>query len=179
MKASHFKLAGTLFLFALLFLWMFGPILFSSRPDPTKDWIGKQIPEGKVFIEPEKQIPISQVLSANKNILSFWADWCAPCVHELPQVNKNYAELKNNGILVTLINVNSGVPYKIYPEMKAWLISQKLTNLVSLFDFNGIYMDSFQIPSLPLHVATDAQGKILWMVEGMIDWDLKSLEERF
>lgn len=179
MTRPKLKLVLSFFLALLLGLWIFGPILFNTPTDNGKKWLGLNLPEGSIFESPEKEKPFKDLVSTPQNVLSFWADWCGPCVYEMPQINKNYMALKAAGITVNMVNVNSGIPDRIYPEMKAWLISQKLNMLSTLFDFNSMYLEKFQMQSLPMHVGYDSSGKIIWITEGMIDWEVESIKQRF
>ena len=39
-------------------------------------------------------------------IINFWATWCAPCVHELPEFNKLYDYYKSKPVKVLLISLD-------------------------------------------------------------------------
>lgn len=42
----------------------------------------------------------------NKQVLVFFASWCAPCKKGIEMLNKHKKHLKNNGIQIVLINFN-------------------------------------------------------------------------
>ena len=37
---------------------------------------------------------------------TFWATWCAPCIQELPHLNKFYKKYKNDGLSILAINID-------------------------------------------------------------------------
>ena len=48
-------------------------------------------------------------LSAQKGkvvVITFWATWCAPCLQELPHLNKFYKKHKKDGLTVLAINTD-------------------------------------------------------------------------
>jgi peroxiredoxin len=48
-------------------------------------------------------------LSAQKGkvvVITFWATWCAPCIQELPHLNKFYKKYKDDGLMVLAINID-------------------------------------------------------------------------
>jgi thiol-disulfide isomerase/thioredoxin len=58
-------------------------------------------------------------------IINFWATWCAPCVHELPEFNalqKHYANMPVKILLVSL-DFKEDYPYKL----SRFVEKQKLT----------------------------------------------------
>ena len=149
-----------------------------EKRDVGAEWRGKKIPEGLLYSDIKNSSKLSSLLKPGKNIFSFWATWCAPCVHELPMIEQNLESLINAGINVHLINLDQGLPEKVVPEVGAWIISKKLT-LQTLYDFHSKYMDELGLSSLPAHLGVEADGTISWVAEGEIDWDLANIQERF
>jgi len=39
-------------------------------------------------------------------VITFWATWCAPCIQELPHLNKFYKKHKDDGLVVLAINID-------------------------------------------------------------------------
>ena len=39
-------------------------------------------------------------------IINFWATWCKPCIEELPDFEKTYAEQKSNGVEMILVSLD-------------------------------------------------------------------------
>ncbi|HPF24063.1 MAG TPA: TlpA disulfide reductase family protein [Hyphomonas sp.] len=69
---------------------------------------------------------IGDALEAGKDgwvILNFWASWCAPCVHELPEMGEAAPIYAERG--VTLIAVNTDVMRRDTPESARDLFAKK------------------------------------------------------
>lgn len=43
-------------------------------------------------------------------LLSTWATWCEPCRKEMPQLERLYAERRDDGLVVVAVNVNAAGP---------------------------------------------------------------------
>jgi thiol-disulfide isomerase/thioredoxin len=56
-------------------------------------------------------------------VLNFWASWCAPCVHELPEMGEAAPLYAEKG--VTLLTVNTDLMRKDTPESARALFSEK------------------------------------------------------
>ena len=37
-------------------------------------------------------------------VINYWAEWCGPCRHEIPEFNQLHAERKTNGLVVLGVN---------------------------------------------------------------------------
>ncbi|MEO1361290.1 MAG: TlpA disulfide reductase family protein [Pseudomonadota bacterium] len=83
-----------------------------SLPDGVPDF-----PFGTPFLEPKSDYhwpalnerDIQALLDAEKDnwvILNFWATWCAPCIHELPDMNNASAPLAEIGVSLIALNVD-------------------------------------------------------------------------
>ncbi|MBX7153212.1 TlpA family protein disulfide reductase, partial [bacterium] len=55
-------------------------------------------------------------------LLNIWATWCGPCIKEIPELKEIHAELKNNGVVVLGVLLDSESPEKakpiVYDELK-------------------------------------------------------------
>lgn len=83
-----------------------------SLPDGVQDF-----PFGLPFLEPKSDYhwpaldapDIQAMLDAEKDnwvILNYWATWCAPCIHELPDMNDASAPLSEIGVSLIALNVD-------------------------------------------------------------------------
>ncbi len=39
--------------------------------------------------------------------INYWASWCAPCLHEIPEINHFYQQYKNKNIMVFGVNYDA------------------------------------------------------------------------
>jgi len=52
-------------------------------------------------------------------LINFWASWCAPCIVEMPSLQKAAKQLQPDGIDVLLISVDRGGPRKALPVLQS------------------------------------------------------------
>jgi thiol-disulfide isomerase/thioredoxin len=48
--------------------------------------------------------------------INYWASWCAPCLHEIPEINHFYQQYKNKNIMVFGVNYD-GLPLEQQREL--------------------------------------------------------------
>jgi peroxiredoxin len=53
-------------------------------------------------------------------LLNFWGTWCGPCRAEIPDLNRLYAEHKDEGLEIVGITIKSGTEKQISEFMKKW-----------------------------------------------------------
>ena len=69
----------------------------------------KQLPDINLKTLEGKPINAKQLAQKGKiTVISFWATWCAPCVKELPLLEKLNAENRES-IKITLINLDFAI----------------------------------------------------------------------
>ena len=100
-------------------------------------------------------------------ILNFWATWCAPCVREMPQLNRLSAFVSDNLIEVLAISEDlNGL--KSVPKFYK---SYNLNDIPILIDKKGKLMRSFAGKGIPLTVLINQYGQEVGRVVGQAEWD--------
>jgi thiol-disulfide isomerase/thioredoxin len=101
-------------------------------------------------------------------LVNLWASWCAPCVKELPTLDKLAAMHRDDGQLgVVAISQDSG------PEasVKAFLAKLKIKDLGAYHDPKMNLSASLGPETvLPTSILFDAQGREVWRYVGDLDW---------
>jgi thiol-disulfide isomerase/thioredoxin len=101
-------------------------------------------------------------------LVNLWASWCAPCVKELPTLDKVAAAHRDDGQLgVIAVSQDSGP----HTSVAAFLDKLKVDDL-------GAYQDSKMALSgalgpdtvLPTTILYDANGREVWRYVGDLDW---------
>lgn len=114
---------------------------------------------GEISLAKFKGVPV---------LLNLWASWCAPCVKELPTLDKLAAAHRDDGQLaVVAVSQDSG------PQASVEAFLKKL-NVKDL----GAYHDPKMALSgalgpdtvLPTTILVDANGKEVWRYVGDLDW---------
>ena len=100
-------------------------------------------------------------------VLNFWATWCAPCVIEMPQLDRLAALVKGNGVDVLTISVDRKglvLAPKFYKE-------NKLMDLPVLVDDKSKLSRAFKVKGLPTTILIGADGVEIGRVLGITEWD--------
>jgi len=51
-------------------------------------------------------------------IVDFWATWCAPCIHEAPELNAIYEKYKDRGVELVGVTIQSGDADDVEPKVE-------------------------------------------------------------
>jgi peroxiredoxin len=100
-------------------------------------------------------------------VVNFWAQWCAPCVHEAAALEKTYESIKDSG--VTFLGVNVRDP----DRDKALAFQSGRLTYPSIFDPPGRIALRFPdlANALPSTVLIDRQGRVAAAVPAPVTQD--------
>ena len=99
-------------------------------------------------------------------LINLWATWCAPCVAELPALDRL---AQRGGIRVLTVSQDMGQPEKV----AAFLRQRGVTRLEPWLDPANDLVFHFGAQILPTSILYDAQGREVWRVTGPLEWDGK------
>lgn len=99
-------------------------------------------------------------------VLNFWATWCAPCVKEMPSLDRLQAKLGNRGVVVVPLSLDGPTKAKVEP----FFADNKLTHLPILFDHANKTFGAAGVSVLPTTIVL-RDGKELGRIEGPAEWD--------
>ena len=101
-------------------------------------------------------------------IVNLWATWCAPCVKEMPSLEKLAADLKDKGVAVVAISEDRGGKFVVDPFVK----EHGIAGLPIYLDKTMSTMKAIkQTTVLPMTLLIDADGDEIGRVVGDRDWD--------
>ena len=100
-------------------------------------------------------------------LLNLWATWCAPCVKEMPSLDRLQGELPKSRFLVLPISLDGPSKPKVAPFYR----EQKLTHLGIFYDKGRKAMATLGVTLLPTSILVDPAGRELGRIEGDADWD--------
>ena len=98
-------------------------------------------------------------------LLNLWATWCAPCVKEMPLLDKVAADYDEQVHVITA-SQDLGAPEKV----AAFFKDRKLAYLEPWIDPQAELSETLGEGVLPTTVLYDAQGLEVWRVRGDLDW---------
>lgn len=101
-------------------------------------------------------------------LVNFWATWCAPCIHEMPSLDRLQADLGGDDFVVVAINQDIKGRKKAEPMLRDKL---DLHNLDLFLDPKLKLGRAFNIQGMPATFAIDRQGRIVGAYTGPAEWD--------
>jgi thiol-disulfide isomerase/thioredoxin len=105
-------------------------------------------------------------------LVNLWATWCAPCIREMPSLNRLQARLGGADFTVLAISLDRGGPDK----PGKFLTSNNLSNLGLYLDQKNDLMASLGVIGLPLTVLVDREGREVARLAGPAEWDTPEAE---
>ncbi|HEY9080244.1 MAG TPA: TlpA disulfide reductase family protein [Magnetovibrio sp.] len=118
------------------------------------------------FNAAEEEITIAS-LKGRGVVLNFWATWCAPCVREMPALDRLAAALKDQGVDVIAVSEDRKALKKVPPFFEA----NAIANLDVYYDLKGQLSRKVGVEGLPTTVLIDAEGQLVGRVLGVLEWD--------
>lgn len=100
-------------------------------------------------------------------VVNFWATWCAPCVKEMPSLDRLQARIGKDKLVVIPLSLDGPTRPKVAP----FYADKKLTSLGIWFDRSRKVMQALDVSILPTTILVDAKGRELGRLEGEADWD--------
>ncbi len=100
-------------------------------------------------------------------LLNFWATWCAPCIREMPSLDRLQAKLKGEGLVVVAVSEDFAGLDLVGPFFERL----KLENLAIFLDSDGALSKAFGIAGLPTTLLIDREGRVVGGLEGPAEWD--------
>ena len=131
----------------------------SHKGQPAPDVEFKDPDGGDISLADFKGTPV---------LVNLWATWCAPCVKELPTLDKLAQSHDVDGELgVIAVSQDSGARRAV----AAFLKKLKINDLGAYQD-PGMHLSGKLGPDavLPTSILYDAQGREVWRYVGDLDW---------
>lgn len=98
-------------------------------------------------------------------LVNLWASWCAPCVKELPTLDR-LARAENGRLNVVAISQDDAP----HASVAAFLQKHQIRSLQSYQDPKMTLSGALNAEVLPTSVLYDANGKEVWRYVGDQDW---------
>jgi len=112
-----------------------------------------------------------QSLKGNPLLLNLWATWCAPCIAELPTLDK-LARTREGRLRVLTVSQDMAKTDKVAPFLK----ERGLDRLEAWLDPEAGLTFELGVPTLPTTILYDDEGHEVWRYVGENDWSGKEAE---
>ncbi len=159
----------------LLFLGLF---YFTQQPGessialqafrPPEQAFKNKAPEIK-WSGPDGQKKSLNDFSKKVVIVDLWAYWCAPCLKELPVLNRLYQKMSEPDLEVVVLNAS-----KDAAEIKASLEFWQAEDIELV---NGVLDQGFEPKEIPTHYILNKKGEVVFEGIGAMDWADPKLED--
>ncbi|MEK9673365.1 MAG: TlpA disulfide reductase family protein [Rhodospirillaceae bacterium] len=112
-------------------------------------------------------LTISEIAKRRGAVVNFWAIWCAPCIREMPQLDRLKAELAKDGFAVIAVSQDRGG----VEEVETFYEKKGYKHLDIYVDKAGKFARALKIRGLPTTILFDRMGRELVRVQGVAEWD--------
>jgi thiol-disulfide isomerase/thioredoxin len=123
---------------------------------------GSELPDFTLTDTKGRELQLKE-LKGKRLLINLWATWCAPCIAELPALDRLAAK---GGVKVLTVSQDMGQPEKV----AAFLEQRGVTRLEPWLDPANDLGFHYQA-SLPTSIYYDASGREVWRVTGPREWD--------
>jgi thiol-disulfide isomerase/thioredoxin len=126
----------------------------------------KPVPDLEFYDINEQVLRLSD-FSGQARLINIWATWCAPCVKEMPSLDRLQANMPRDRFMVLPISVDGPSKAKVVPFYK----ERNLFDLHVYYDKDKTAMSVLGVTLLPTSILVDPAGRELGRLEGDADWD--------
>jgi thiol-disulfide isomerase/thioredoxin len=100
-------------------------------------------------------------------LLNFWATWCAPCIREMPALDRVQARFEEAGLTVVAVSED----FAGLPVVRPFFERLKLEHLQVYLDVDFALLKALGVQGLPTTLLIDRQGRLVGGLEGPAEWD--------
>ena len=119
---------------------------------------------GTTFEDPAGEPATLQDFRGKPVLLNLWATWCAPCVAEMPTLDALAASRDDIEVLAVSQDMAGAA------KVDAFFAERKFRMLEPYLDSELALMTGLKVDTLPTTILYDAQGREVWRMTGMEDW---------
>ena len=128
---------------------------------------GQPFPDA-VITDPDGEEMAMDEFKGTPTLVNLWATWCAPCVKELPTLDRLAATHRDDGSLGVITISQDMAPQG---SVKAFLDKLGVEDLAPYQDAEMKLSDAYGAQILPTTILYDAAGREVWRVTGPMEWD--------
>lgn len=137
----------------------FAASLFAARAATAEIVKGQKAPDFSLSTLKGNKVSLAG-LRGKVVLIDFWAEWCAPCKKELPELDKIGKDLQARGVVIVAVNIDK---QKGNAER---LVKALGLSLDPALDPNGTVAAQYDLPKMPTSYVVDKKGTVRFIHEG-------------
>ncbi|MEJ1994591.1 MAG: TlpA disulfide reductase family protein [Limibacillus sp.] len=131
---------------------------------------------------PAPDIPVTDAFEKQRRLadykggvllVNFWATWCAPCVYEMPSLNRLQADLGDEGLTVMAVSVDR----QGLAVVQGFYEDYRLDALDIFLDPLGELATELGVKGLPTSFLLDKRGRVVGKLQGSLEWDIPEVKK--
>ena len=148
----------------LLFLALAGGLVVSSTAGSLEAEVGDPVPDFSfIHIGSGEQGKLSDY-AGDVILVNIWATWCAPCLEELPALNRLYADYRDEGL--TVLSVSDEGP----AVLKTFMAKHPVTTVSTYLVDEEALPEPFILHVRPTSYVIDREGVLQQAIKGARDY---------
>ena len=130
----------------------------SHKGKPAPDTVFHDPDGGEITLADFEGVPV---------LVNLWASWCAPCIKELPTLQKvEQAQAKDGKLGVIAVSQDRAPKGSV----DAFLANKGIGRFAAFHDPGMALSGAFGVEVLPTTLLYDAEGREVWRYVGDLDW---------
>ena len=155
--------------------WLLGPTSRSTVATPPLDGWMQQF----TLNDPPLPVPDTAIRNGDGKpmrladfkgrvvLVNFWATWCAPCIREMPSLDRLQAAMGSDAFTVLAVNEDRNGAKVAAPFLKKLGIEHLGVNL----DDKMALARALGVRGLPASFLIDRSGRVVGALNGIAEWD--------
>ena len=105
-------------------------------------------------------------------LVNFWATWGAPCIKEMPSLDRLKKKINKNFDVIAISVDRDGVK-----KVKDFFNEYKITNLKKYFDIKNSLANEMNLFGVPTSFFINRKGDLIGYFQGDMEWDNDTVVE--
>lgn len=127
--------------------------------------VGDSVPDFELMSMSGEQVSLGS-LRGRAVLLNLWATWCAPCLHEMPELAALHRQFASRGLVVVGMNEERAQPAKLQA-----FVSERQIPFAVWLDPEMRTANALRVLGLPATFVIDPRGRIVLRRNGAITAD--------
>ena len=113
----------------------------------------------------EKEISFSD-FKGKILLVNFWATWCAPCIKEMPSLDRLETKINGDFDVIAISVDRDGVE-----KVTDFFDENKISNLEKFFDIKNSLAKEMNLYGVPTSFFVNKEGDLIGYSQGDMEWD--------